>query len=271
MLRLLSIEFFKLKNTRYFWILSGLFLVFLLAVPLASKALFVYLDSIEETLPAGIAAADFPFFDFVDIWQNLTWIYKSFSLFLGFITVISVCNEYNFGTVKQNVIDGLSRREFLGSKVIFIVALSFVVSLLVLLIGLIMGFLWSPVTEFPFITKHLEFIPAYFLHLLAFQLFCLVVSLLIKRSGITIAMLTFYVYVIEPIVSNLTFYYYELERLASFYPITAIGNIIPFPFGKYAMQETQTHIGWDDLSILIGYILLLGFLADRIVVKKDLR
>lgn len=269
--RLLSIEFFKLRNNKFFWILSGLFLVFLLAVPITTKSLFDYLDSIGETLPGGLSASDLPFFDFVDIWQNLTWVYKSFSIFLGFITVISVCNEYSFGTVKQNVIDGMSRREFLLSKVIFIIAASFVVSLLVLLIGLGMGYLWSPVSEFVFVVKHIEFIGAYFLHLMAFQLFCLVISLLIKRSGITIALLTFYVYIIEPIISNLTYYYYELETLASFYPMTAIGNIIPFPFGKYAMQETQTSVGMDDLGILLGYIALLWFLADRIVVKKDLR
>lgn len=271
MLRLLSIEFFKLRNNKFFWILSGLFLLFLLAVPLAGKGLFNYLDSIGETLPGGLVPSDFPFFDFVDIWQNLTWIYKSFSIFLGFIIVISVCNEYSFGTVKQNVIDGMSRREFLWSKIIYIITSSFVVSQVALIIGLIAGYLWSPVKEFVFVVKHIEFIWAYFLHLMAFQMFCLVISLLIKRSGITIALLTFYVYVIEPIISNLTFYYYEMETLANLYPMTAIGNIIPFPFGKYVMQETQTTIGMDDLGILLGYIALLWFLADRIVVKKDLR
>ena len=271
MLRLLSIEYFKLKNTKYFWLLAGLFALFLLSVPIASKAFLNWLESIGESLPNGINPGELPLFDFVDIWQNLTWVYRSFSIFLGFIMVISICNEYNYGTIKQNVIDGMSRREFLGSKLIFIAALSAFFSLIVLIIGLVMGFLWSPVKEFSFIIKHIEFIPAYFFHLFAFQLFCLVLSLLIKRPGITIALLTFYVYVIEPIATAILEFEYEKELLANLFPIRAIGNIIPFPFSKYALMETQTRVGMDDLGILVAYTMLLWFVADWMIRRKDLR
>ncbi len=271
MLRLLSIEFYKLRNTRYFWILAGLFLVFLLAVPIASKALLDYLESIGETIFNGINPGDLPIFDFVDLWQNLTWIYSAFSIFLGFIIVISIGNEYSYGTIKQNVIDGLSRREFLMSKLVFIAVLSLIVSILAMIIGLVMGFLWSPVTELPFILEHIEFIPAYFLHLFSFQVFCLVIGLLVKRSGITIALLTFYVYVIEPILSAIIEFEYELEWLANLLPLNAIGNIIPLPFTKYAMMETQTNVGMDDLGILLGYTALFLFIAFRIITKRDLR
>jgi len=271
MRRLLSIEFFKLRNSRYFWLLSGLFVVFLISVPIASKAFLDWVESQGGEIVDNLTAGEIPLFDFVDIWQNLTWVYKSFSLFLGFITVISVCNEYNYGTLKQNVIDGMSRREFLWSKVLFLVILALFFSFLVLIIGLIMGYAWSPVTEFPFVVKHIEFVGAYFLHLVAFQLFCLLVSLLIKRAGITIALLTFYVYVIERIISLLTIHYYKQEWLEGFYPVAAMGNIIPIPFPKYIMRETQTYIGWDDLGILLFYMALMYFLADRLIVKKDLR
>jgi len=271
MLRLLSIEFYKLRYTRYFWILASLFLVFLLAVPIASKALMDYLSSIGETIFDNINPADLPIFDFVDLWQNLTWVYSAFSIFLGFIIVISIGNEYSYGTIKQNIIDGMSRKEFLMSKLIFIAVLSLVVSMLAMTVGLIMGFLWSPVTDLAFILEHIEFIPAYFLHLFTFQVFCLVVGLLIKRSGITIAILTFYVYVIEPIISGIIEFKYELEWLANLFPINAIGNIIPLPFTKYAMMETQTSVGMDDLGILLAYATLWVFIAFRIITKRDLR
>ncbi|MFK7925312.1 MAG: ABC transporter permease [Bacteroidia bacterium] len=271
MLRLLSIEFYKLRYTRYFWILAGLFLVFLLAVPIASKALLDYLSSIGETIFDNLNPADLPIFDFVDLWQNLTWIYSAFSIFLGFIIVISIGNEYSYGTIKQNIIDGMSRQEFLLSKLIFIAALSLIVSILAMIIGLIMGFLWSPVTDLAFILEHIEFIPAYFLHLFTFQVFCLVIGLLVKRSGITIAVLTFYVYVIEPIIASILEFKYEIVWLADLLPLSAIGNIIPLPFTKYAMLETQTSVGMDDLAILLGYAALWVFLAYRIITKRDLR
>ena len=104
MLRLLQIEFFKLRYTRFFWVLAGLFLVFLIAVPIAAKALLDYLASKGEIMPGGFfTAEEFPLFDFVDLWQNMTWFYKLFTLFLGFIIVISMSNEYSFGTIKQNI------------------------------------------------------------------------------------------------------------------------------------------------------------------------
>ncbi len=269
MLRLIAIEFFKLRNTRYFWVLFGCFLLFLLSVPIAAKALQGFLASEGENI-FGLQPEELPFFDFVDIWQNITWIYKSCSLLLGFIIVISMSNEFNFGTIKQHIIDGMSRRGLLHSKVLLIVGLSFFVSLIVLMIGLIMGYLWSPVKAFPFVIAHIEFVPAYFLHLVAFMLFCLVISLLIKRAGMVIAFLTFYVYVIEIIITSILEYKYELPLLADLFPVRAIGNIIPFPFGKYALQYSQNFVGWDDLGILLAYTFLLYLLAHRLMVKRDL-
>ena len=132
MLRLLKIEFLKVKNTTYFWVFFSLFLAFLLSVPIFSKSFLDYLAEQGEKL-MGMEINSLPFFDFVDIWQNLTFLYKFLSLLPAFIIVISVSNEYRYGTIKQNVIDGLSRNELLLSKLLFAVTLSAVVSFAVLL------------------------------------------------------------------------------------------------------------------------------------------
>jgi ABC-2 type transport system permease protein len=268
MRRLLSIEFFKLKNSRYFWILSGLFIVLLMSIPYTARVIVNKVSQQAEIIDA-LGGLTLPFFDFVDVWQNLTFIFKFFSIFLGFITVISVSSEYSYGMMKQNVIDGLSRAEFLWSKVLMITALSLVMTIVALLICLYMGYTYSPVTDWTFVTAHIEFIPAYFLHLVAFQLFCLVVTLVIKRSGVTIAALFFYVLMIEPMIASYMSYQ-GLALLAEFLPVNAISNIIRFPFYKYAMRETQTTIGMMDLGILMGYIGLLTYVAHRILTKRDL-
>ena len=271
MLRLLSIEFFKLRNSKYFWVLGGLFLVFLISVPIAGKFFMDYLSEMGERISdLGLDPSEIPLFDFVDIWQNLTWFYKSFSVCLGFITVISVCNEFSYGTIRQNVIDGLSKKELLLSKLLMIIALSLLASIAALLVGILMGYLWSPVTEFTFIIKHLEFIPAYFLHLIVFQVFCLALALLIKRAGITLAGLIFYVYLIEPIAVAIIRFRFKLPWLSDLFPVSAFGNVIRLPFGKYALQETQTYVGMGDLGILLGYLLLLGFLVNWMMTRRDL-
>lgn len=270
--RLLAIEFYKLKHTKYFWLLFALFIIFLLAVPIGSKIFLDYLAAQgEQILDDIMSPGELPIFDFVDIWQNLTWVYKTFSIFLGFIMVISISNEFSYGTIKQNIIDGMGRKEFLWSKLSFIISISAIVSLIAMLIGLIMGFLWSPVKSFTFVIKNIEFIGAYFLHLVGFQLFCFVLALLIKRGGLTIALLFFYVYVIEPIITSIIRYHYKLPWLADLFPVRAIGNIIRQPFSKYILQETQTYISFHDFAVLACYIGLLYFTAHRLLTKKDLR
>ena len=266
--RLLGIEFFKLRHTKYFWVLSGLFLLMLLSIPAVAYKIVGMINDGSEAI-AGAQGIQIPFFDFVDIWQNLTFILKFYSLFLGFITVISMSNEYSYGMIKQNVIDGLSRTEFLLSKIYMIVALSLMVTLVTLGIGLFMGYMHSPVTDLGSILDHIEFIPAYFLHLVAFQLFCMTIALLIKRSGITIAFLFFYVLMIEPILV-LIMTKYGMAGIAELLPVNAINNIIRFPFYKYALQETLSTVSMLDLGILIGYIGLLTGVSYRLMTKRDL-
>ena len=271
MLRLVQLEFLKLKNTKYFWVLLSFFLLFLFAVPIGSKYFLDYLGKLgEDITDLGIKANELPIFDFVDIWQNLTWVYSNFSILLGFTVIISVCNEYSYGTIKQNVIDGLSRKEFLWSKVGFILTVSAITSVAVFIIGLIMGFMWSPVQGAPFIFKNIAFIPAYFLHLVAFQLLCLIVALLIKRSGLVLAFMIFYIYVIEPIVGGILTWRYDLEWLSSFLPVNLTGNVIPIPFPKYILRETQSFVAFSDVAIILVFISLLIWLSVRLITKRDL-
>lgn len=269
MVRLLSIEYFKLKNTRYFWVLGGLFLLFMFSLPIGVKLFLDYVTSQGANI-GGLSANDLPLFDFVDIWQNLTWVFKKFSIFLGFIVVISVCNEYRNTTARQNIIDGMSRGEFLWSKILMIVVLSAVVALIAMIVGLVMGFAWSPVTEWSFVVKNIEFIFAYFVHLVTFLIFCLLVSMLIKKSGITIAILIFYIYMVEPIAVNIFLHGLEWEFASRLLPVAAAGNMIPLPFTKYILMETRDFIGLQDTVICAVYLLGFGYLAHRMITKRDL-
>lgn len=271
MYKYLNIEFFKLRNTRYFWVLLACFVFFIVAVPIATKILVNYLAAQGETImDVGIGVGQLPLFDFVDLWQNLTWVYSKFSILLGFIVVISVSNEYSYGTVKQNIIDGLSRRQFLWSKVGYIMGISALASLFVLLFGLLIGLLWSPVKGIPFIVKNLEFIPAYFLQLVGVQLFCLMITLLVKRSGFVIALLIFYTYIMEPILGAIIKYQYDMPWLSDLLPLNAISGMIHIPFTKYALMETQTHIAIKDVCISLIYIATIGWGCLRITEGRDL-
>jgi ABC-type transport system involved in multi-copper enzyme maturation permease subunit len=97
-----------------------------------------------------------------------------------------IANEYSYGTLKQNLIDGMSKKEFLLSKVYTILVFSFVSTTLVFVISLILGLKYSSFTEIGIIFSDLEYLFAYFLKHVAFFSFCLFLALLIKRSAFTL-------------------------------------------------------------------------------------
>ncbi len=69
--------------------------------------------------------------DFPAIWHNITWLIGFGKFFLAIIVINNITNEYSFGTFKQNTIDGLTKTEFLNTKVLMNLAITLLSSLLV--------------------------------------------------------------------------------------------------------------------------------------------
>ena len=66
-----------------------------------------------------------PLYHFPDIWQNLAWTSGLLKMGVAIMVVVSITNEYTYRTIRQNIIDGMSREEFLLSKVYTNLLLSF--------------------------------------------------------------------------------------------------------------------------------------------------
>ena len=122
MLKALKLEWLKFKSYRPFTIILGLFVLAFFAIGLSVKSFLDWIitstgDQFEFFFEAGL-----PVLDFVDLWQNLAYVIFPFKVVLAFIVIISVCLEYSNRTIRQNFIDGLSRSEFLMSKIGLIIA-----------------------------------------------------------------------------------------------------------------------------------------------------
>ncbi|PKP27579.1 MAG: hypothetical protein CVU06_01635, partial [Bacteroidetes bacterium HGW-Bacteroidetes-22] len=108
--KLLTIEMLKIGSYRLFWVL-----IFILAAGLAAS--FWGVESIlqEATDDARhnspIPIPDISLYSFPGVWHNLTFMAgtRMFLLLPAFVIILLVTNEYTFRTVRQNVIDGLSR------------------------------------------------------------------------------------------------------------------------------------------------------------------
>lgn len=257
MLRLIRLEFLKLKANRALWILLGLYMLCLTGVAFVGGSVLQYLEN-SGVEYRGFSPTMIPIYDFEDIWQNLAWLAYFFKIFPAFLIIISITNEFQFKTHRQNIIDGLSRTEFFLSKLTFAAFLAVLSGGLILLLGSLLGFINASLVSFSAFFYSIGFIPAHILQLFLYFLAAIFLAILIRKSAITIVLLLIYTLFIEPLAAGILGYWYPTA--ASLLPLEAFGNMVRFPFAKYIFLEAPDYIATADLTIALcwGAILVYG-------------
>src|SRR5882762_8180737 len=157
MLYLLKIDLKKLTSYRTFWVICGLYFGTLAFVTASGMEFLKWLATFIEGFGTKIKIDRIPLYHFPDVWMNLIWVSGLLKVMVGIMTVISICNEYTYRTVRQNIIDGLSRWEFLKTKIVTNVMLSLMSAAMIFLIGLVTGMIYSPGLNLPDMITDLEF------------------------------------------------------------------------------------------------------------------
>jgi hypothetical protein len=138
--------------------------------------------------------------------------------------------------------------------------LSLANTILVFLLGLILGFIYSHDTSIGAIFTNMQFLGALFLNVFAFLVFALMLGLLVKRTGIAIVFLGLYAMFIEPILTLILTEVPKLKNniglIAPYFPIKGIRDLIHEPFIKYAFQEIQDYVSLTDVSVVLAQILV---------------
>lgn len=274
MIRAFTLEWLKVRHYRVFWILFGLYLIAQLVITNGGIFVLEWLKSKGADFN-GIDPTILPIYDFPDIWQNSTWLASFGNLLLSFIVIVSVNNELSYNTLRQNIIDGISKKEFLLSKFSLILFLAAACTLVLFGSGLVAGFMYSHVTEARFIFDELEFIAAYFLQLISICMFAFCIALLIKKAGFAIVFIFLYSAFLEPIATAIMEYApFAKDYTAGFvkfFPVYSIRNLIDVPFPKYLFQEINDDVLWYEWLIVIGWIgIYMGFIT-WVLNKKDLK
>lgn len=155
MRRLLSIEFIKLWNSR-----SSRFLIIAYFVLLTFIALIAAIKF--DIGPIEFHLAEQGIFNFPFIWHFNTYIAAVFKLFLAIVIVSMMANEYSNKTLKQNLIDGLSKKEFVMSKFLTVVMFSGISTVFIFVVSLVLGLIYSDFTEVGIIFSQLGYLLATF-------------------------------------------------------------------------------------------------------------
>jgi len=242
-MRLLGIELYKIWHNKTSRVL--MFGYFLLIFSIA------ILSTINvEFGPIKFNLAEQGIFNFPYIWHFNTFIIALLKIFFAIVIVAMIGNEYSYKTIKQNLIDGMSKSEFLKSKVYTIAAFVGISTLLVFSISLILGGIYSDYNEFQIIFSELEYLLAYAVKLFGFFSFCLFLAILIKRSAFALGFLALW-QVFEGIAYGLLRWrlsdlipQLSAEQVIKFFPLRSIGNLITEPFTRLsAIQNIADQLG----------------------------
>lgn len=276
MKRLLSIEWSKLYNYKAARIFILLYFVALIAFGVIASFIKPNVGGMEINLK------ELGFFDFPYIWQNITFLFAIGKLFLGMIIIMNMTNEYSNGTLKQNLIDGLSKEEFIRSKWLTNIVLALASALFVFIITSILGLIFSGST-FSFYDG-MAFLFAYFIKLLFFFTLCLFLAVLLKKS--VLALLGFFVlWMVEGslmIAELLTKGTTDKELneqpifITDYLPLGSSGKLIPYPsvdLQGFLMNKSafvMQYVNWSFVLTSVCYTLLFMFLTSFLLKRRDL-
>jgi len=220
---LLKIDFPKYFYSKTFWIMLSIYFVLIVLVFSGiEKFLNTTLKNAGQSTP--LTMPGFSLYSFPAVWQNLTFLGGFFKIIPALIVIISVSNEFTNRTIRQNIMNGMGRGQFILSKVLFVILLSFLSVMVLFVAGGVLGILHTEQISPDLIFQKTGFLWAYFLELVTFFLLSLVIAFLIKKSGLAIGMLALYYYILEPVVSRLL-----PETVAKYLPVVSMGNLIDVP------------------------------------------
>jgi len=278
MKRLLSIELQKIWKNKASKILTISYFVILSFIALIASIKF-------DIGNFKLHLAEMGIFNFPFIWHFNTYIAAILKFFLAIVIVSMMANEYSYGTLKQNLIDGMSKKEFVLSKFLTVVLFAAASTVFIFIMSLLLGLSFSSYTEIGIIFSDLDYVLAYFIKLVGFFSFCLFLGVLIKRSAFAIGFL-FVWNIIEGIAKGiLTFKIFPKSETASsitqFFPLESMSNLIVEPFtrlsvikniqaavGDNAVKDYSVH--YSSIIIVLCWTVIFMLISYKLLKKRDL-
>jgi len=272
MIKLVQIELRKILPYKMFWVMSGIYMLSLIFFSYGLPSLIDYF-TMKSDVPEIKLLMKF-LYNFPDIWQNLAWAASLrffIKIFIGMIMIILVTNEYSYLTLRHNVFNGLSRTDFLLSKVYVAVILSLAATLLIFLTGTVLGLLYSSTISMEAYFGKMIFLLGYFVEILTFLLFSLMIGILVKRTGFAIGLLFVYP-ILEIIVQQKI-----PESIQPYLPLNAMNHVIRTPntsLIQFSSPEfnvdLQTGLNSMDIFVALLYAALFIGVSLWVIRKRDL-
>lgn len=226
MLRLLSIEFLKLRGNRQFFLMTLILGISIIGVNYVLAFMLSNAPMDQRTISRLLLLPEemFP--------------YLLVSFICGFlfpipamIIIMHTCAEYTYRTHRQNIIDGLTRRQYITTKLSMVVAFALITTLTVYISASIMGtFSGAPFTFIAF-----KYIFYYFIQATMYLSLAFLLALLLKRAILSLGIFLTYVLIFENILEYKLAKKFDVAIISDLLPLSSTDHLIPAPFKDMLM------------------------------------
>ena len=254
MKRLLHIEWLKVSSYRSFYVFTGIYAVLIF---------FTYYG-VNSFLNLG------PLFDvksvykFPNVWYFVSYVSSWFSPILSLLMIQLVCNEYTFRTMRQHIIDGLSREELLTSKLLMAAILSVYAGSITLLSGLLFGLTKGGIpTSSDFFSETTYLLRAIWSSF-GMMTAAILIALLVRRSALSILVFLSFYWIIEPLAGRIW-----LTEIYPYFPLNSLDEFIssPIQLESIKLDKQSTPFGVTIAGIIYPILFITASL--QILKKKD--
>jgi ABC-type transport system involved in multi-copper enzyme maturation permease subunit len=217
------------------------------------------------------------FFQFPTIWEWLAYTGNWLTYFIfGFMAVLMVSNEYSNRTMRQNIITGLHRHEFIWSKILFLILLAILATLYFGICSLTIGFLHTDNPEWRMVFEKTGMMPRFLLMTLGYMSYGLIVGALIRKTSIALFIFLVYGLFLEPVFRWGIHLQVFKNSSFNFYPLNAIEDLCPLPFSgqtEWFLKEKGFDLfltPWQAAIASLLYVILFFAVSHMKIRRTDL-
>lgn len=263
---LLKTEWIKTWHYRTFKILSLAYVIMLILIFIGAQR-FINNVTINSNNSSFNPLTGLSFYHSEFIWQNFTYVAGFLKIIPALLIILLITNEFSFFTMRQQLISGMSRKDFLAGKLVIIAFISLGVVILIGIMALLLGLIHQKTGDVSLLNSGLWFIPVHALELFTYLIFAMLIAVIFKRSGIATIVFVLYSIIGERIIS-LTM----PGNMGDYLPLSAAGSLIPLPNNTLTSAFGITFISSVNTTaviVCVAYCLLATAIVFLLLKWRD--
>jgi hypothetical protein len=271
---LLQIEWLKIRNYRTFLVIA---IFYVLGIFTSNYIVYTANKNIGDTVNSTGLISSWQPYGFDLTWQTTSYVTGFLLILPVLLLIILITNEFTYRTNRQNVIDGLSRKQFIEVKLCMALIIALISTVLVFITAL----LFASFSGTSFSISKISGVGYFFLKALSYNLLAVMISVWVRRTGFAIGI--FFIYMgAENIISQLLNFWsvkirtdtgWDLGSLGDYLPMNAVDSLLSFPDNpvkSMTKSAFSTDYIWLSAVFAVAYLVFFFWFSRRLYLKKDL-